>query len=61
MLTINPKHLFKIVAALVIISAVCFFQIDGDKNEGWWAVAGSLFAAFGIYLGYKVYKESKNK
>ncbi len=61
MLSINPKHLFKIVAAFAFASAICFFQMNRDKGEGWWAVSGSLCAALCIYFGYKVYKESKNK
>ena len=61
MLTINPKHLFKFVVVFAFASAICFFQIDGDKNEGWWAVAGSLFGAAALYLLGEVYKNSKNK
>jgi len=61
MLSINPKHLFKIVALCVLLSGVCFFQVDGDYNEGIWILLGSMFAAIGIWLGYKVYQNSKNK
>lgn len=59
MLQINPKHLFKIVALFAFASVICFFQVDGDYNEGVWIAAGSLFAAVALWLLYKVYQNSK--
>ena len=53
----KPKIQFAVMAAFAFCATISFFQIEGDKGEGWWWASSFAFTVAFLLTGANLIKK----
>lgn len=53
----KPKTQFAVMAAFAFCATISFFQIEGDKGEGWWWASSFAFTVAFLLTGANLIKK----